>query len=306
MSQLHVEVYKQGTPSPFVCSVSYFESDPATPRYRHYLRSFLRDSRALVGAEVRVYTDQSGLAVASEEAEPYPHVTILTFDCPPFREGVGHAGTFGTIVRFLPLFEPHSLVWISDLDVPTRMITMDVVRAMGRADVWIDTIVCYDTKPQSMGRPYPIVAWRFLCRPVLPKQLLTRFLHRVEAGHPMRDALVEWYTPRQRNVDPRFPYGMDEVWLNETVYAALQRRSCVAKVHTMYDVGSFLRGRPAEERQLFRAFFHAPTEARFRRVKEILREVLPTLAAERPCLQTVLDRLDSLPMTMDEVQRVRL
>jgi len=107
MSQIEIRVLKQGTATPKVYSVSFFTMKDAYRKFERYeqsLKSFCRLSDS-DGFCVRIYTDDSGSEIAMKVAEKYAHVSVYHFNCPPFREEVGHIGLFGTLIRFLPLFE---------------------------------------------------------------------------------------------------------------------------------------------------------------------------------------------------------
>ena len=107
MSQIEIQILKQGTETKKVISGSFFTMKDA---YRHkekyitYLTKFCIFSNK-PGFCSRIYTDDSGKKEALQIAELHSHVSVYHFNCPEFREEVGHIGVFGTLIRFLPLFE---------------------------------------------------------------------------------------------------------------------------------------------------------------------------------------------------------
>ena len=120
-NNLEITILKQGTPSKKVLSVSFFTmKDAYRPKeyYEKNLQQFLSYKKILKGFETRIYTDDSGKDYALKATKNDPTVSIYHFNYPPLREEVGHIGTFGTFVRFLPLFESGlEVVWISDIDI---------------------------------------------------------------------------------------------------------------------------------------------------------------------------------------------
>jgi len=66
---------------------------------------------------------------------------VIHFNCPEFREGEGHTGTFGTFPRFLPLFEKDlELVWVTDIDVIQSYLNPKI--AEKTPDAMIHTYIC--------------------------------------------------------------------------------------------------------------------------------------------------------------------
>jgi hypothetical protein len=88
-------------------------------KYQHYLQKFLQQKQVLKGFETRIYTDDSGKEFALKVTKNDPTVSVYHFNYSPLREKIGHIGTFGTLIRFLPLFESGlETVWVSDIDIP--------------------------------------------------------------------------------------------------------------------------------------------------------------------------------------------
>ena len=120
--QLEITILKQGTPSKKVLSCSFFTSKDAyryVGGYQKNLERFLYQKNRLKGFETRIYTDDSGQEFVLKAAEKDPTVSVYHYNFPPLQETGGrHCGTFGTLMRFLPLFEPGlETVWVSDIDV---------------------------------------------------------------------------------------------------------------------------------------------------------------------------------------------
>ena len=145
MSQIDITVLKQGTRSKKILSCSFFQmSDPYRDfsKYERSFKNFLQ--QVPTGFELRIYVDDTTKEFVLKHATQ-PSATILHFDCPEFREGVGHTGTFGTFPRFLPLFEKdHDVVWVTDIDIPDSYLNPQVEKAT--PDAMIHTYICYERK----------------------------------------------------------------------------------------------------------------------------------------------------------------
>ncbi len=141
-----------------------------------------------------------------------------------------HDGTFGSIVRLLPLFEkPQGIkyIWISDTDMPAKFFNYKNIKEMqtNNAKVFYYSKACYD-KPWSEGIRYPIGAGRIIMntRVELNKGLLTRFLNDILKGK-YHDVLVDIKRKFEDEGSYRsfqnirlFPYGFDELFTNKYLY----------------------------------------------------------------------------------------
>ena len=308
MSQIETVVLKQGTPSKHVISACFFTMAGAYRKvevYEENLRRFLSYASRLPGFEVRIYTDSSAEERVLHLAANYPMVTVIHYNLDFFREGKGHTGTFGTIVRFLPLFETGlETVWISDLDVPERMVQMNTLQQMKKvhADAYINTILCYDRKPHAEAK-YPIIAWKFITHTTFPKQLLTRFLNKLMDGDfkPQIKRLNEYYDRKTPNL--KFPYGIDELFINTSIYSAIQRYNLKCLIDKGYKLENLvLYNTPSteEEGRILKQFYLTPTQQLLKQAKEIYRRKIPLLLSEYPCLQELYVKLDTLPPSFKE------
>jgi hypothetical protein len=142
-------------------------------KYQFQLKRFLDQVKTL-DYEVRIYTDDTGKDFALKVAKE-PNVSVLHYNCEPFREDKGHVGTFGTLARFLPLFEDHESVWISDIDIPDHYLDDKF-----KGDIKISSYICYERK--VYGRKHTILAGKFITRIQFPKVLLTNFIKKLLAG----------------------------------------------------------------------------------------------------------------------------
>jgi hypothetical protein len=302
MSQIELRVLKQGLETPNVISASFFTMKDAYRKFEQYtanLKNFCRLS-AIPGFCTRIYTDDSGHDVALEVASKYPHVSVIHFNCSEFREELGHVGTFGTVVRFLPLFEADlDLVWVSDIDVPADYLNPQKIKNAEKAEAQVSfqTFPCYENKPY--GRKYTILAGTFISKLKFPKQLLTRFLNKLVDGK-LNDVVERLNEANYIKNKPssKFPYGTDEIFMNTVIYDSLVRHNIRCLIPKDYSrAGVYLRHSnliSEKDNDLFAKYYRTAKPEYVPKLKSILRSKLPELIDKYPCLQEVLDVLPQL------------
>lgn len=223
MSQIEIKILKQGFQSKKIISVSFFTmNDPYRDftRYQKYLDRFLDYTKPFKDFEVRIYTDDTGKDFALQISKDNQQVSIYHFNCPEFRDpkGKGHIGVFGPIVRFLPLFEDHDIVWVSDIDV--RESFLDPLILKNKFDFSISTFPCYFR--ESFNEKYTIIAHRIISRIKLPRALLTRFLTKLSNGD-LQDKIDLLNKENIGKPKSKVPYCTDELFLNTAVYSHLKK-----------------------------------------------------------------------------------
>jgi hypothetical protein len=256
-------------------------------KYERHLQKFLEQAKQfLTNFEVRIYTDDTGKDFALKVAKD-PDVSVLHFDCPQFREGEGHVGTFGTLVRFLPLFEDHKLVWSSDIDIPDKYFSTD----FPSGDFKINTFLCYERK--VYGKKYTILAGMFMSRVQLPRALLTRFLNKVSDGgyDNERDALNNANT---RKPPSPFPYGMDELFLNWSVYEWIKKHdfSVSTTVDFIDPVLLYIIGTQSPtDHQIVIKYYKTGDKKYIPKLKEIFKKYIQLGIEKYPCLKLFEEKL---------------
>ena len=248
MSQINIKVLKQGTPSDKILSTSFFTMKSAYRSFDKYIRNLKRmieNSRGLKGFETRIYTDDTGADIALDAAEKYPDVSVYHFDCEPFREGEGHVGTFGTLVRFLPMFEEGlSTVFITDIDVDKNWFSNSIVKRVSQYDIFAENRICYERKPWNSGKKHPFVAYRMIFNVTFPRRLLTHYITKLSNGSYKDEiaAVNEWNSSRKDYKPPNdiFPYGMDEYFLNTTLYEYIRSKDMKCLFRKYYELYRWL------------------------------------------------------------------
>ena len=302
MSQIETTVIKQGTKSANVISGSFFSMKDAyrpLSAYEGSLTHFFKLCVVMTGFEVRIYTDNSGKDIVLKLSEKYPNVSVILFDCPDFREDVGHKGTFGTLVRFLPLFEAGlKTVWISDIDIVANFLDETILKKFNdsKAEFRFRTVICYDQK--VYGRHWTILAGTMISKITFPRQILTKFLNKLKDGGLSKivDDLND--ASKDRRPNSEIPYGIDEVFTNSVMYEYLIRHNIKCLIQKDFQSGSYYYLRyqghiSKQEIILFERYYAKNESFLIPRMKKILERDLPKAIEDRPCLKELYDTLDS-------------
>lgn len=314
MSQIKIKILKQGKEFDKVLSTSFFTMKSAYRSFDKYIRNLelmLKNSRSLKGFETRIYTDDTGADIALKAAEKYDDVSVYHFDCAEFREGEGHVGTFGTLVRFLPMFDDTlKMVWISDLDVNFEpdWFSNKLVKLVSDYDVFAENRICYDRKPWNFGKKHAFVAYRMIFNITFPKRLLTHYINKLEDGGLKEaiDQVNDYNVRKPRN--ERFPYGMDEYFINGVIYEYVRRKDMKCLFRKIYDVSGWLTHDEtvltSKERDFVNKHSYVQTKTTLPTLKSIYKKGISTLLERDPdqyaCFKELLEKLPTFKTQMIE------
>lgn len=302
MSQIHVNILKQGLKSEKIFSVSFFTmNDPYRDftKYQKYLVRFFEYAKVLPDFQVRVYTDDTGSEFALKASADNDQVSVYHFDCPEFRDpqGKGHIGVFGPMVRFLPLFEEHEIVWISDIDVREWFIDPAFLKQMikNNCDFSISTFPCYFRK--AFSNKYTIIAHRIISRVQLPRALFTRFLTKLNSGQ-LNDKVDLLNAENKGKPPSRVPYCTDELFLNTSVYNWLRNHDLKFYIEIDYLLLGLIPGAVSElfkygpnTEKLFYRFSLERDPKYIPTLTQVFRKILGHYKEKYPCLEDVLRKL---------------
>jgi hypothetical protein len=151
-----------------VCiSVSLFKMSDPYRNFTKYVKGFL-DWIYTIPSNifVRLYTDEASLMSTEFQSiinKEINHLEIFVYDYPEFKTSNKdfHDGTFGTLMRFLPLWDKElwnkykiNFVWVSDVDVYPAFLNNDILEAMKLEDAKVAyySKACYNKPwvPDSM------------------------------------------------------------------------------------------------------------------------------------------------------------
>ena len=299
MSQINIEIIKNvSNKYPNVISTSFFTMKDAYrsfTKYENALKKFLDYTNQLDNFEVRIYTDNSGIDYALKVSQNIENVSIYKFDCPEFKDNNYHIGTFGTLVRFIPLFEDHEIVWISDIDIPSTYLNKDTLQLMSKnnSHIYIQTLICYERK--VYGRKQTIVANKFIVKNLkFSKALLTRFLNKILKGS-LKSTIDNLNLANTRKPPSKIPYGIDEYFMNTSIYDNIRKHSSLKiYIKKQYDAEKFIEYLPSitqKDKLIILQNYMNPTKETISRMKELYKKNIPLILDKYPCLQELLDKL---------------
>lgn len=308
MSQINIEIIKTISHNyPNVISTSFFTMKDAYrsfSKYENALQKFLDYSKQLNNFEVRIYTDDSGIDYSLKVSKNLENVSVYKFNCPEFKEDSYHIGTFGTLVRFMPLFEDHEIVWISDIDIPSSYLDMNTLQLMSKhkSQIYIQTLICYERK--VYGRKQTIVANKFIVKNLkFSKALLTRFLNKILRGS-LKSTIDNLNLVNIRKPPSRIPYGIDEYFMNTSIYDNIHKHSSLkVYIKKQYDAEKFIEYLPSitqKDKTLIIQNYNNPTKETILRMKELYKKNIPLILHKYPCLQELLDKLPSFKNDFNE------
>jgi hypothetical protein len=182
---------------------------------------------------VRLYIDESILQEKSFDVvieKDFENLEIFQYVDERFLEDdkVYHDGTFGSIIRLIPLFQkPKNVkyIWVTDLDMPVKVYNYKYIKLMLNKNVKVMyySKACYN-KPWSQGLEYPIGAGRIIMNSKinLDYKNFTRFLNDVLKNKykPIYEEIKEKYEAPVKGLKRKmsdvkyFPYGFDELFCN--------------------------------------------------------------------------------------------
>jgi len=294
-NKLEITVLKQGTPSKNVLSVCYFTMKDAyrsVEKYKTNLKFLLISKHQLKDFETRIYTDDSGKDYALEVSKDDPTVSVYHYNYPPLREEIGHIGTFGTFIRFLPLFEKGlEIVYITDIDIPYNYLTPTILDnfIQSKAKFGYRSYVCNEIK--AFGRSYSIIANTIISLHTFPKELFDNYLE--DLVNPSNELkkdieLLNIENSHKKKVFSKIPYGIDERFLNKNIYNYLVDKNIKCYILKDYIRAEFyLRVQKLlspEDRELIFIHIYKDTPESFIKLKKVFEEKLPLIKDRYPCI----------------------
>ena len=209
-------------------------------KYYNWLRGFVKNiNKVFPDFLIRVYTDLSLTYNANgsiynegikllKELKRNPKVEVLMYQCEDFSlNKYYHDGTFGSFIRFMPIFEKnkYKLVWSSDLDQNEIQIknTRKWYDNFEKTNTkfWVYSFKCYLNPWVLQDNKFNIFAGWMMSKVKFPKKLLTNFLNNIKKGK--YNEIINKISKNKRTLNKTtlMPYGIDEFFLNKYVYAYL-------------------------------------------------------------------------------------
>jgi len=194
--------------------------------------------------DIRVYFDDSSQKDVEPFIKEFSEIEFYKFNYQPLRIGKYHHGTFGSIVRLLPIFEElYEYIYIDDVDIPIEWINWDIVKFIfkNKVDTYLYSLR-YNYHPWlNINNKYNIV-YPIITRVKLSINIFNKFLN--DIVNNKYDNLIKKFINYRSyqhyyNYNVKFPYGMDKYFLNNIIYTDLCSGLTYTKIS--YDPTRILR-----------------------------------------------------------------
>jgi len=184
--------------------------------------------------DIRVYFDDS----CSKELKPiidkYKNVEFYKFNYPPLRIGVHHNGTFGSLIRLLPIFENptflktvndhvYDYIWIDDIDILPSALDLNFVNDYGinKFNTIFLSIFCYKRPwiKDNYNMNFPLIT-----NIKLDPKIFNKFIDDLANNRfpEVIEQILKFRPDRYKYDYPvKHPYGMDEYFTNYIIYDKL-------------------------------------------------------------------------------------
>lgn len=212
-----------------ILAVSLFRMKSAYRSFEKYLthaKQFITLAKKMLPDwTIRFYTDDSVPEITQLDAE------IVKYRCDEFwdSESSTHEGVFGTFMRFLPLFESHEIVAVSDIDTAKTVLNSIQYLEQHSKEFGCLNVSC-NSGWAPLDHKFNILAGGMVSKIKFPKQLLTNFLTKIKSGK------VEVHAVKKTDVDTILPYSADEVFLNTVFYEYLIKHNIHTTTYTLSSI----------------------------------------------------------------------
>jgi hypothetical protein len=301
--KLKLTILKQGIKSKKVLSTCIFTTSDSykdSEKYLKNLSKFLKQKNVLKGFETRIYTDKSISDKLYEIVKDDKYITLILFEYEPLIDKTtnGHIGMFGSLIRFLPLFEKGlDAVYISDIDVPDSYLDSHLFEKMRKtkASFSFRTYVCYDLK--VYGRSYTILAGTMGSLTTFPIKIFNDYLHLVSKPNKWLSSYIQKLNKANEKTNKphsKIPYGIDEIFCNFILYDYLIKKNITTFILKDYEYAQKLlkEHRTEEDKLIIDAYYRNKNITNFNKLKELLIKKLPLIFDEYPCLKFMYENMD--------------
>ena len=186
--------------------------------------------------DIRVYFDDSCSQELKSIISKYKNVEFFKFNYPPLRVGPYHDGTFGSLIRLLPIFEKpgflknnmdhvYDYIWIDDIDILPSALNLNFITnvEIEEFNTIFLSIFCYQRPwiKSEYNMNFPLIT-----NIKLDPRIFDKFIEDV-ANNKYKDIIekILKFRPDRYKYDypVRHPYGMDEYFTNYIIYDQLTK-----------------------------------------------------------------------------------
>jgi hypothetical protein len=239
-------------------------------KFKIWIEKIPRNAYVRLYVDATVIDDKDFLEIYDKQ---YKNLEIIFYQFNDYLEqdGEHHDGTFGSIVRFLPMykeFRPNHIqyIWITDMDLSYKALSSKYLFNLkkNRALLSYFSKSCYDKPWARLDIKYPIFAGRIImsAKIKLDINVFIKYLRDVRNGKYkyIYDAIVEKNKGKQREVKDvkYFPVGFDELFLNEFIYPIFSKYKRI--IYFDISLSLFRDYLPKTEKKSFNKLFNVCQE----------------------------------------------
>ena len=172
--------------------------------------------------DMRVYFDNSCQNEIKPLIEKYKQIEFYKFNYQPLRIGEFHNGTFGSIIRLLPIFDKedssYDYIWIDDIDIYNLDFNLMKIIKEKHLKTLIHSMFCYN---RPWIKSNYVINFPLITNIKLDINILNNYLNNI-VNNKYKDIIKEIIKYRsdkfKYDYDIKFPYGMDEYFTNSIIY----------------------------------------------------------------------------------------
>ncbi len=201
-------------------------------KYESYLLKFCALTKNLVDYTIRIYVDKTTKdnKILRKLMKKYNNMEVIEFECKQMLiDNYFHSGTFGTFVRYFPLFDKndkHELIRINDIDLEESYFTMREEKKMeeNNLDFFFLSFIGYFKPWLNPKLPLCIIGSFILSKKKFPEEIFFSYLQELinndantKIGKMILD-IRKFTQYKYASQNTELPYGIDELFLNYYLY----------------------------------------------------------------------------------------
>jgi hypothetical protein len=205
-------------------------------KYINYLKNLINNFYNKAKNEnfdMRVYFDNSCKHEIKSLIQKYKYVEFYKYNYQPLRIGEFHNGTFGSIIRLLPIFNKedssYEYVWIDDIDINDLDFNLMKLIKEKNIKTIIHSLFCYN-KPWI--KEVNVINFPLITNIKLDINILLKYLDDIVNNKYKQiiDKIIKYRNDKYKyNYDVKFPYGMDEYFTSNIIYDDITKNQYINK-----------------------------------------------------------------------------
>jgi hypothetical protein len=205
-------------------------------KYINYLKNLINNfynKAKNADFDMRVYFDNSCKNEIKSLIEKYKQVEFYKFNYQPLRIGEFHNGTFGSIIRLLPIFDKddssYDYIWIDDIDINNLELNLMKIIKERNIKTLIHSMFCYN---RPWIKSNTVLNFPLITNIKLDMNILTKYLNDIVNNKYKKiiDEIIKYRKDKFKyNYNIKFPYGMDEYFTNSIIYDDLTKNQYTNK-----------------------------------------------------------------------------